>query len=134
MPMAMRIIERHSAARIDSNASCTGCCAITVQPSLAARTESATTGLPSSPVVTTTDPLAALTTHLSRLKSSAPAPLRSTSLISGWAIRRPESSTTSAWPVSPILMAAMMSQISFRLMSATTIPAAARFPATAIRM
>ena len=117
----MSISERHSAARIDSNASSTGCWAITVQPTLAARTDSATTGLPSSPVVATADPLAALTTDLSRLKSPEPPSLRSTRLMSGWAIRRPESSTTRAWPVSPILIAAMTSQISFRLMSAMTI-------------
>ena len=34
MPMAMSTRERHSAARIDSNASMTGCWAITVQPTL----------------------------------------------------------------------------------------------------
>src|SRR2546427_60015 len=59
MPMAMSTRERHSAARIDSNASRTGSSAITVQPTLGARTESATTGLPSSPVVATADPVGA---------------------------------------------------------------------------
>src|SRR5436189_84121 len=51
----MSIRERRSAARMDSNASRAGCSAITVQPTLGARTESATTGFPSSPVVATAD-------------------------------------------------------------------------------
>src|SRR5260370_419716 len=80
------------------------------------------------------DPFAASTTDLSLLKSSDPALPRSTRLMSGWATRRPESSTMRAWPVSPILIAATTSQISFRLMSAMAIPADGRFPATAILM
>ena len=71
------------------------------------------TRLQTSPVVVTADPFAALTMDLSRLKSPEPAP------------------TTKVWPVSPILIAAITSQINFRLMSAMAIPAAARFPATA---
>ena len=68
------------------------------------------TRLQTSPVVVTADPFAALTMDLSRLKSPEPAPPRRTRLMSGWAIRRPESSTTKVWPVSPILIAAITSR------------------------
>jgi hypothetical protein len=61
--------------------------------------------LPSSPAVTTADPFEAAMTDLSRLKTVEPASPRRTRLMSGCAIRRPESSMTKARPVSPILIA-----------------------------
>jgi pyruvate dehydrogenase E1 component beta subunit len=119
------------AARIGAKASSAGCIAITVQPASLAWTENASTGLLLSPVTTAALPVSP-SRCLIRPKSPEPLRPRRTRLISGWAIRRPESSTTIAYPVSPILISAITSQISFRFTSAMATPAAGRFPATAI--
>jgi hypothetical protein len=49
-------------------------------------------------------------------------------LMSGWAISWPGSSTKKAWPVHPARMREISSQMSMRLTSATTTPAARRLP------
>ena len=59
---------------------------------------------------------------------------RSTRLMSGWATRRPGSSSTKASPVRPTLIAEITSQMNLRLTSATATPTDERLPATAIIM
>src|SRR5258705_641095 len=83
VPTTSSASERHRAARIGAKASATGCCAITVQSTLAVLAEVAIAGLPSASRVTTAAPLAAATAAFNDPKPSEAAWPRSTWLISG---------------------------------------------------
>ncbi len=99
--------------------SATGCSAKTYQDSGSIAATDVNTGVPARSVdsiapAAAFPPMAAFT--WGRFDRSV---LRSTSPMSGSAIRKPLRSTTYALPVSPILMRETTSQMNFRLTSAT---------------